>query len=228
MYSLLFSLYRSQVNGGRVGEKAEGDDPPHADEREDEARPFFVGDVCHGEVGHGGAGGRGDTVREGIAEGEGEDSGLSGEADDVSERCHDRHGDGRLPGAGGDEKIEAVLDDKHTEGDNGGWEDVEHAGEVVDDGIHDLGIVQKDGGCLTHRNSETGEHHALAAFEEGITDVIRVQAADDAGEDAHDEEDRRDFIHIEIKFQHADDDANEVQTKEAKADGLPCGEFFCG
>ena len=104
------------------------------------------------------------------------------------------------------------MDDEHTEGDNGGWEDVEHAGEVVDDGIHDLGIVQKDGGCLTHRNSETGEHHALAAFEEGITDVIRVQAADDAGEDAHDEKDRRDFIHIEIKFQHADDDANEVQT----------------
>lgn len=216
------------MNGGRVGEEAEGDDPPHADEREDEARPFFVGDVCHGEVGHGGAGGRGDTVREGIAEGEGEDSSLSGEADDVSERRHDRHGDGRLPGAGGYEKIEAVLDDEHAEGDNGGWEDVEHAGEVVDDGIHDLGIVQKDGGCLTHCDSETGEHHALAAFEEGITDVIRGEAADDAGEDAHDEEDRRDFIHIEIKFQHADDDANEVQTKEPKANGLPCGEFFCG
>lgn len=162
------------MNGGRVGEEAEGDDPPHADEREDEARPFFVGDVCHGEVGHGGTGGRGNTVREGIAEGEGEDSGLSGEADDVSERRHDRHGDGRLSGAGGDEKIEAVLDDEHAEGDNGGWEDVEHAGEVVDDGIHDLGIVQKDGGCLTHCDSETGEHHALAAFEEGITDVIRV------------------------------------------------------
>ena len=96
------------MNGGRVGEEAEGDDPPHADEREDEARPFFVGDVCHGEVGHGGAGGRGDTVRESIAKGEGEDGGLSGEADDVSERRHDRHGDGRLPGAGGDEKIEAV------------------------------------------------------------------------------------------------------------------------
>lgn len=202
------------MNGGRVGEEAEGDDPPHTDEREDEARPFFVGDVCHGEVGHGGAGGRGDTVREGIAEGEGEDGGLPGEADDVSERCHDRHGDGRLPGARGDEKIETVLDDEHTEGDNGGWEDVEHAGEVVDDGVHDLGIVQKDGGCLTHRNSEAGEHHALAAFEEGITDFIRVQAADDAGEDAHDEEDRRDFIHIKIIFQHADDDANEVQHEE--------------
>ena len=220
--------HRAQVNGSRVGEEAEGDNPPHADEREDEARPFFVGDVCHGEVGHGGTGGRGDTVREGIAEGEGEDSGLPGEADDVSERCHDRHGDGRLPGAGGNEKIEAVLDDEHTESDNGGWEDVEHAGEVVDDGIHDLGIVQKDGGCLTHRNSETGEHHALAAFEEGIADVIRGEAADDAGEDAHDEEHRGDFIHIEIKFQHADDDADEVQTEETEADGLTGGEFFCG
>ena len=220
--------HRSQVNGGRVGEEAEGDDPPHTDEREDEARPFFVGDVCHGEVGHGGAGGRSDTVREGIAEGEGEDGGLSGKADDVSERCHDWHGDGRLPGAGGDEKIEAVLDDEHTEGDNGGREDVEHAGEVVDDGIHDLGIVQKDGGCLTHCDSEAREHHALAAFEEGIADVIRGEAADDAGEDAHDEEHRGDFIHIEIKFQHADDDADEVQTEETEADGLTGGEFFCG
>lgn len=221
-------LHRSQVNGSRIGEEAEGDDPPHADEREDEARPFLVGDVCHGEVGHGSAGRRGDAVREGVAEGEGEDSGLPGEADDVSERCHDRHGDGRLSGAGGDEEVEAVLNDEHAEGNDGGREDVEHAGEVVDDGIHDLGIVQKDGGCLTHSDSEAGKHHALAAFEEGITDVIRVQAADDAGEDAHDEEDRRDFIHIEIKFQHTDDDANEVQTKETKANGLPCGEFFCG
>ena len=226
MVSLIL-LHWSQMNGSRVGKEAEGNDPPHADEREDESRPFLVGDVCHGEVGHGGTRGRGDAVREGVAEGEGEDSSLPGEADDVSERCHDRHGDGRLPGAGGNEKIEAVLDDEHTEGDDGGWENVEHAGEVVDDGIHDLGIVQKDGGCLTHRNSETGEHHALAAFEKGITDVIRGKAADDAGEDAHDEEHRGDFIHIEIKFQHADDDAVEVQAKEAKADGLPCGEFFC-
>ena len=215
------------MNGSRVGEEAEGDDPPHADEREDEARPFFVGDVCHGEVGHGSAGGRSDTVREGIAEGECEDSGLSGEADNVSERCHDRHGDGRLPGAGRDEEIEAVLDDEHAEGDDRGREDIEHTREVVDDGIHDLGIVQKDGGCLTHGNGEAWKHHALAAFEEGIADVIRGEAADDAGEDAHDEEHRRDFIHIEIEIQHADDDANEVQAKEAKADGLPGGEFFC-
>ena len=220
--------HRAQVNGSRVGEEAEGDNPPHADEREDEARPFFVGDVCHGEVGHGSAGGRSDAVRKGVAEGEGEDSGLSGEADDVSERRHDRHGDGGLPGAGGDEKIEAVLDDEHTEGDNGGWEDVEHASEVVDDGIHDLRIIEENGRRFTHRDGEAGKHHAFAAFEEGVADVIRVQAADDAGEDAHDEEHRGDFIHIEIKFQHADDDANEVQTEETEADGLTGGEFFCG
>ena len=127
MISLML-LYRSQMNGSRVGKEAEGNDPPHADEREDEARPFLVGDVCHGEVGHGGAGRRGDAVREGVAEGEGEDSGLPGEADDVSERCHDRHGDGRLPGAGGDEEVEAVLNDEHAESNDGGWEDVEHAG----------------------------------------------------------------------------------------------------
>ena len=216
------------MNGSRVGEETEGDDPPHTDEREDEARPFLVGDIRHGEIGHGRAGRRGDAVRESIAEGEGEDSGLPGEADDVSERCHDRHRNGRLPRAGWDEEIEAVLDDEHTEGDDGGRENVEHAGEVVDDGIHDLRIIEKNGRRFTHRDGEAGKHHAFAAFEEGVADVIRVQAADDAGEDAHDEEDRRDFIHIEIKFQHADDDANEVQTKEPKANGLPCGEFFCG
>ena len=219
--------HRSQVNGSRVGEEAEGDDPPHTDEREDEARPFLIGDVCHGEVGHGGTGRRGDAVRESIAEGEGEDGGLPGKADDVSERCHDRHGNGCLPGAGGDKEIEAVLNDEHAEGNDGGWENVEHAGEVVDDGIHDPGIIQKDGGCLTHSDCEAGKHHAFAAFEEGVADVIRVQAADDAGEDAHDEEHRGDFIHIEVKFQHADDDADEVQSEKPEADGLAGGEFFC-
>ena len=54
MISLML-LYRSQMNGSRVGKEAEGNDPPHADEREDESRPFLIGDVCHGEVGHGGA-----------------------------------------------------------------------------------------------------------------------------------------------------------------------------
>ena len=216
------------MNGSRVGEEAEGDDPPHTDEREDEARPFLIGDVCHGEIGHGGTGRRSDAVRKGIAEGEGEDSGLAGEADDVSERCHDRHGDGRLPGAGGNEEVEAVLNDEHTEGDDGGREDVEHTGEVVDDGIHDLRIIEKDGRRFTHRNGEAGKHHSLAAFEEGVADVIRGKAADDAGEDAHDEEHRRDFIHVEIKFQHADDDADEVQAEKAEADGLAVGEFFCG
>lgn len=228
MHSLLFSLYRSQMNGSRVGKEAEGDDPPHTDEREDEAGPFLVGDVCHGEVGHGRARRRGDAVREGVAEGEGEDSGLPGEADDVSERCHDRHGNGCLPGAGGDEEVEAVLNDEHAEGDDGGRENIEHAGEVVDDGIHDLGIVQKDGGCLTHSDGEAGKHHALAAFEEGVADVIRGEAADDAGEDAHDEEHRGDFIHVEIEFQHADNNADEVQAEETEADGLTGGEFFCG
>ena len=114
------------MNGSRVGEETEGDDPPHTDEREDEARPFLIGDVCHGEVGHGRAGRRGDAVREGVAEGEGEDGGLPGKADDVSERCHDRHGDGRLPGAGGDEEVEAVLNDEHAESNDGGREDIEH------------------------------------------------------------------------------------------------------
>ena len=216
------------MNGSRIGEEAEGDDPPHTDERKDEACPFLVGDIRHRQIGHGSAGGRGDAVREGIAEGEGEDGGLTGEADDVSERRHDRHGNGCLPGAGGDKKIEAVLDDEHTEGNDGGREDVEDPGEVVNDGVHDLGIVQKDGGCLTHSDSEAGKHHAFAAFKEGIADVIRMQAANKAGEDAHDEEHRRDFIHVEIKFQHADDDANEVQSEEAKRDRLTGGELLSG
>ena len=91
--------HRPQMNRRRVGEEAEGNHPPHADEGQDEAEPFLIWHIGHGQVGHGGTGSGRNTVGEGIAEGEGENRGLTGQAYDVRQWSHDRHGDRCLSGA---------------------------------------------------------------------------------------------------------------------------------
>ena len=114
------------MNRRRVGKETEGNHPPHADEGQYEAEPFLIWHIGHGQVGHGGAGGGRNTIGEGIAEGEGEDRGLTGQAYNVRQRSHDRHGDGRLSGTGGNQDIEAVLDDEHAESDDRRRENVQH------------------------------------------------------------------------------------------------------
>ena len=43
------------MDGCGIGEEAEGDDPPHTYERQNEAEPFFVRYIGHSQVGHGSA-----------------------------------------------------------------------------------------------------------------------------------------------------------------------------
>ncbi len=96
---------------------------------------------------------------------------------------------------------------------------------MENDGVHDFRIVQKNGSAFTHSHGEARKHHAFAAVQEGIADVIGRQFADDTGEKTHDDEHGRNFIHVEIKFQNADDDAHKVQPQEAEGNPLTGGEM---
>ena len=96
----------------------------------------------------------------------------------------------------------------------------------MDNRIHNLRILQQNRCCLTHCYSQTGQHHALAAVEEGVADIVRLQAADNAGEHAHDDEERRNLVHVEVKLQHADDNADEVQAEQREADSLTRGQLI--
>ena len=204
-------LHRSQMDRRRISQETESDHPPHTDKWQDEAEPFLIWHVGHGQVGHGGTRSRRNTVGEGIAEGEGEDRGLTGQAYDVGQRSHDRHGDGRLAGAGGNQDIEAVLDDEHAKRDDRRWENIQHASQEVNDSIHNAGIVEQDGSSFTHRYGQARKHHTFAPFQEGVANVIGRQFADDTGKNPHDEEQSGNFIHVEIKFQNADDDTRKIQ-----------------
>ena len=57
----------------------------------------------------------GDAVGESIPHMEGQHSGLTGNAQHVGQRNHDRHNSGGLTGAGGNEEVHQGIDDKHTD-----------------------------------------------------------------------------------------------------------------
>ena len=96
----------------------------------------------------------------------------------------------------------------------------------MDNRIHNFRVLQKNRCCLTHCHSQAGQHHALAAVEEGVADIVWLQAADNAGKHAHDDEERGNLIHIEVKLQHADDNTDEVQAEQREADSLTRGQLI--
>ena len=78
---------------------------------------------------------RGEGIHKASSQLEGQHSHLAGNTDQVGQGSHDGHGQGGLPGVGGDNQVKAALEQVHKLCTDEGGDAVKDCADSIEDGV---------------------------------------------------------------------------------------------
>ena len=201
------------TGSGQVDELGNGDQntanqDPDQEDLSDEAHPAVIRDVgCTDQAHQRGRGGE-DIVAEAVAEVEGQDDGLTGHANQIGHRQEQGHHHSGLPRAGSHKDVEHSADQEHSRSLQHGGDQIQTAGQHMDNGVHDAAVRQDQGDGTGGAHDHDRAQHSFAAGHDALGDVREAFAGQQAHYDAQPQEHGREFRHIPVQLQSAiDNDA---------------------
>ena len=182
------------------------DGQPDEEQLPHELHPTVIGDVHGADDAHQSGGSGQDVVAEAVAEIEGKDRGLTGNAHEVGQRCQNGNDSCGLTAAGSQEDVDNGVCQQHGGSEQDGGDEVQAVCQCMDNGIGDVTGVHDAADGLCHADDEGSAQHLLAALKELFGDRGGTKAAQYAFDDSQCEEDSCGLRHIPVELDAAVDD----------------------
>ena len=94
----------------------------------------------------------------------------------------------------------------------------------MDDGVHDVGIGHDDGSRTAQADHHIGKQQIIAALQKLVHDLVGGQAAANAGQDPHHQEQSGQLVNVKAKLKHAHDHADDTAHKDDQNQDMPLGQ----
>lgn len=153
------------------------DGQPDEEQLPHELHPTVIGDVHGADDAHQSGGSGQDVVAEAVAEIEGKDRGLTGNAHEVGQRCQNGNDRCSLTAAGSQEDVDNGVCQQHGGSEQDGGDEVQAVCQCMDNGIGDVTGVHDAADGLCHADDEGRAQHLFAALKELLGDRGGAKAA---------------------------------------------------
>ena len=129
----------------------------------------------------------------------GQDRDLAGEADQIGKWNQQRQGEHRLAAGARDRYMDHGLHHHHAHRGQGGGELGDRGEQTVDDGVHDLPLVEHDVDRTGKPDQERGQRHRSEAIDEGVGGAGQPQAPQQTCQHPHRKEKRGKLVELPAK-----------------------------
>ena len=150
---------------------------------------------------------------------------LGVEAHELGQRTEDGHGEGRNPRGAGDEDGKHVVHGVQDGGEQHGRDTCQARGHGVENRVDDHAVVGDDEDAAGEADDDSGEREVLDTGDELTGDGGLVHAADDAGEQAHGQEDAGNLVHVPTLGDETPDNGAHTGDEDSQDGLLATGEL---